>query len=156
MNQYYQRTSMALDAQGSLNVQAAPQSLIGSNNMQTTGRSLQQLYDALNNDIAANQREQLSATQSATSRQWMVNNGFSVVDWERDMNSLRACQKLISDERQAQLAPGAKFGRLGGNRALNNQNFIDQVYESGSSNNQAKIGKRLEKKYYSGLLAKLQ
>lgn len=70
----------------------------------------------------------------------MVNKGLPVSEFERDMKQLRACQKLISDDRQAQLAPGAKFGRLGGNRALNNANFLEQVYESGSSNNQVKIG----------------
>ena len=50
------------------------------------------------------------------------------------------------------MAPGAKFGRLGGNRALNNQNFIDQVLDSGSSNNEAKIGKKLDKGYYGKMM----
>lgn len=54
------------------------------------------------------------------------------------------------------MAPGAKFGRLGGNRALNNANFVEQVYESGSSNNQVKIGQRLEKGYHGKLLSKLK
>ncbi len=54
------------------------------------------------------------------------------------------------------MAPGVKFGRLGGNRALNNESFRAQVYESGSSNNQVKIGQRLAKTYEGKLLAKLQ
>lgn len=54
------------------------------------------------------------------------------------------------------MAPGAKFGRLGGNRALNNSNFVEQVFESGSSNNQVKIGQKLEKGYHGKLLGKLK
>ena len=61
----------------------------------------------------------------------MLRKGLPVADYERDIKSLRACAKLISSDRQAQMAPGAKFGRLGGNRALNNQNYIDQVLDSG-------------------------
>ena len=96
-------------------------------NFQQTGRSIQQLFDALKNDRAAasDRAPQTTSQENAQAKQWMMDKGFSIPDYERDMKNLRACQKLISDDRQAQMAPGAKFGRLGGNRALNNQNFID-------------------------------
>ena len=70
----------------------------------------------------------------------MRQKGFNPVEFERGVNSLRDCQKLVMQERQAQLAPGTKFGRLGGNRALNNDDFVEQTYESGNSTCQVKIG----------------
>ena len=44
---------------------------------------------------------------------------------------------------------------LSGNSTLDNKAFEQQVYESGSANNQIKIGRKLEKGYYGKLLAKL-
>ena len=39
---------------------------------------------------------------------------------------------------------------------MNNANFLEQVFESGSSNNQVKIGQRLENGYHGKLLSKLK
>ena len=54
------------------------------------------------------------------------------------------------------MPPGAKFGLIGSSRALTNREFIEQVCDSGSSNNQVNIAQRLEKGYHGKLLAKLR
>jgi len=162
MNQMYMRSMAALDARthdlsAYQQVQNGPSTsllgMVGMNtNYQHTGRSLQQLHDMLNNETAVSTTD-LSATQYANAKQWFASKGFSDQDW--DMTGLKACQKLISEERQAEVAPGVKFGRLGGNRALNNRTFVEHVFESGSANNQVKLGKRLAKSHHDKMLTKL-
>jgi hypothetical protein len=51
-----------------------------SSNYQPKGRSLQQLYDTLNNDMAAAGYGNLTSTQNATVKQWMLSKGYSLVE----------------------------------------------------------------------------
>ena len=88
-------------------------------------------------------------------RQWMQDKGFSTTEFEHEMRDLRACKKLIQDDRQAMLAPGVKFGRLSGNRVLNSQNFREHVLECGGSHNTKRSGQKSEKDYYGRLLKRL-
>ena len=85
----------------------------------------------------------------------MNEKGFAVADFEHEMQDLRACKKLIQDDSQALIAPGVKFGKLSGNRALNSQNFKEQVLECGGELNTMRSGQRNEKSYYGRMLRKL-
>ena len=84
MKQEYVRRSAALDLRGGLQGQPLQ---IGH----PTGRSIQQLYDALKNDRAAHRAEHVPTTEDARARQWMISKGIDIENHEREMQDLRAC-----------------------------------------------------------------
>ena len=74
--------------------------------------------------MAAAQKDNVSTADYALAKQWLASKGIDPMEMERNMQGLRDCVKLLREDKQALVPPGAKFGRLCGNRALNNKNFV--------------------------------